>query len=187
MKTSPLNNLDLKNMVELELHLHPLLEPIDLYKLLYQALYGPHHIIRDFKQLYTSINSELGLMQENYEPLFQEIGPYYSRLSLSAIKKDGDTLLRQKRIEALTEWIMASSCVIPNTAIDFVLQWKSYEPMLKEHLPADPPSWAKADQLAEQNILPSHSDIYRQNYHPHYRLINPKLAKYKQKFMELNA
>lgn len=140
MKTCQMNDLEVISMVELELDLHPVLEPVDLYKLLYQAMYGPNHIIRDFKQLYTGINSEMWQMQGKYEPLFQDIGPCYTRLSLSAIKTDNNTQMRKKRIEALTEWIMASSLVIKNTAIDFFLKWKSYESMLKEKLPADPQS-----------------------------------------------
>jgi hypothetical protein len=187
MKICPIDAAKIRSMIEIELQWHPILEPVDLYKLLYQGLYGPNHIVRDFKQLCLGIDSELWQMQNSYEPLFQDVGPCYTRISLNALKQDKDIKMRRARIESLASWILASSVSIDAVSADFIQKWRLHKHILTARLPATPQLWSVADQLAESGTLPSHSSTYHRNYHPHYRLINPNQIEHKQKFMELNT
>jgi hypothetical protein len=75
MKIYPINSIEIIKLIDDEIDLHPKLEPVDLYKVLYQALYGPFHIVRDFKQLVTSIRSELWMMNSVYLPYFKRLVP----------------------------------------------------------------------------------------------------------------
>ncbi len=172
-------------MLELELSLHPRLEPVDLYKMLYQALYGPFHILRDPEHLKMSIESEIQTMQQAYQPDFQELGPVYSRLSLSMIKHDQDAEMNSLRIACLADWILDSCRKVEDVTQDFLRNWNGHKSLFREKLPASDELWLKAEQLANQGILPSHSELFHAHYHPHYRLIDHHLTNHKQIIMEL--
>jgi hypothetical protein len=88
MKANKLSTEEVRQLILSELALHPECEHVDLYKLLYQALFGPFHLIRDLGQLKLSISSELWQMSSPYEPHYQQIGQIYTRLSLSALYVD---------------------------------------------------------------------------------------------------
>lgn len=182
-----LNTEDVIRFTTLEIKLHPHLEPVDIYKLLYQALYGPFHIVKDIKQLSLAIDSELWQMQSIYKPNIQKIGPLYSRLSLSIIKQDNDPEMRQNRIKCMAEWILDSCDTIDDVRQDFKHNWFKFRDILIHLLPASKGAWHYADQLVEEGLLPSHSETFHKHYQPHYRLINHNLTKHKEIFLELNS
>lgn len=171
-------------MVEEELKYHPQLEPVDLYKLLYQALYGPFHIVQDYDQVFRAIKAEVELSSSRYEPAFQKLGPCYSRVSLAYIDREDEPQLKQSKIAALADWLLDSSVVLPDVSSDFQRQWKLYRHLLQGALPASTETWQKADCLVEAGKLPSHSQTFHQHYQPHYRLVNMNLSKHYQIFME---
>ncbi|MCB5270251.1 MAG: hypothetical protein LHW56_00240 [Candidatus Cloacimonetes bacterium] len=173
-------------MVEDELKHHPHLEPVDLYKLLYQALYGPFHIVQDYDQVFRAIEAEVEQSSLCYEPIYQELSPCYSRVSLAYIQADDEPQLRQSKITCLTDWLLESCVALPDVAQDFQRQWKLYRHLLFSVLPANPETWQKADCLARAGKLPSHSQTFHQHYQPHYRLVNKNLSKHYQLFMEFN-
>ncbi len=176
----------LHKMVIDELALHPHSDPVDLYKLLYQALYGPFHIVRDFKQLCSGIASEFWSMQDTYEPLYQRIGPCYTRLSLSSIKRDGDTDKINLRIEYLARWILDSCILFEDVSRDFLRRWQEIRPIIQQELPSTSYKWQQVDELAVAGRLPSHSTIFHKHYHPSYRLVDAHLSDHIDKFMEIN-
>lgn len=171
-------------MVQDELSCHPMLEPVDLYKLLYQALYGPFHIARDFQQVYQAIEAELGETSSRYAPLYQKIGPRYTRVSLAYIQPEDEPRLKQRKISSLADWLLASSEILPDVSSHFQEQWKQYRDVLQGALTASAETWQRADQFVEAGILPSHSQIFHQHYQPHYRLVNMSVTNHYQIFME---
>ena len=173
-------------MVKDELKYHPQLEPVDLYKLLYQALYGPFHIVQDYEQVCRAIQAEVELSSSRYEPAYQKLGPCYSRVSLAYIDRGDEPQLKQSKIAALADWLLDSSVVLPDVAQDFQRQWKLYRHLLQGALPASTETWQKADYLVKEGRLPSHSQTFHQHYQPHYRLVNMNLTKHYQIFMEFN-
>jgi len=186
MKICQISDQDVVKLINSEIKLHPLLEPVDLYKLLYQAFYGPFHIVRDFKQLCLSIYKELWLMDRGYIPTFQRIGPCYARISLSVVKRDKDQDLTKARVESLGRWILDSCVLFEDVTDDFRSRWHKYGECMRKALVSSPKAWKLADDLAETGELPSHSEIFHERYNPHYRLVNIKLHDHYTRFMELN-
>ena len=186
MKICELSTDIVSKMVEDEQRHHPLLEPVDLYKLLYQALYGPFHIVQDYDQVFRAIEAEVEQSSSRYEPIYQELGPCYSRVSLASIQSEDEPPLRQRKIACLTDWLLDSSVSLPDVSSDFRMQWKLYRPVFESALVADTETWQKADYLVKAGKLPSHSETFHQHYQPHYRLVNKNLSKHYQLFMEFN-
>lgn len=186
MKICEINDSAVMEIVAHEQQIHPMLEPTDIFKLLYQALYGPFHIVRDFKQLCNGISKELWLMKHDYLPLFQQVGNCYTRISLSAIKRDADTELTNARVECLGRWILDSCVLYEDVRDDFCVRWNKWKEILRTALPDKAEAWARADEIAEMGSLPSHSQLFHEHYHPHYRLVDISLKMHLEEFMELN-
>lgn len=186
MKICPINSKEIIKLIDDEIDLHPKLEPVDLYKVLYQALYGPFHIVRDFKQLVTSISSEIWMMKSVYLPIFQKIGPCYTRISLSAIRLDSDHEMNLARVECLARWILDSCVLYEDVRHHFLERWRENLDMMRQKLPSTSSAWDRANELAELGQLPSHSRVFHQHYQPHYRLVDSKLTANFDRFMELN-
>ncbi len=174
------------SLVKDELRYHPHLEPVDLYKLLYQALYGPFHIVQDYEQVFRAIETEAEQSSTRYEPVYQELGPCYSRVSLAYIQPEDEPQLKRRKIALLADWLLESCAPLPDVRDDFQMQWKLYRHLLKSALPASTETWQSADHLVEAGKLPSHSQTFHHHYQPHYRLVNNNHDKHYQLFMEFN-
>ena len=186
MDNCRLNHNQVSALILEELALHPMLEPVDIYKVLYQALFGPAHIVRDLGQLQRSISSEIWQMKQLYQPLFQQLGPVYSRISLSALKLSSDLADRQQKIECLSAWIIDSCSEYRDVDQEFLQCWEEHLPLMQRLLTSEPKAWEIASDLASSGSLPSHSPLFHANYHPHYRLVRMDLTDHYQRFMELN-
>lgn len=185
MKKCELTTEQICDLIKSELCVHPLLEPVDLYKLLYQAMYGPSHIVRDLGQVSLNISSELGQMTTPYEPLYQNIGARYTRISLSVLRLGNIIPDRQLKIEALSRWILASCSEYAEVSSDFLSCWNSHLSTMQSLLSASPEAWDKASALAEAGKIPSHSELFHRHYDPHYRLVRMDNTEHYQHFMEL--
>jgi len=184
MGSCALNPDVIHRIVNLELQLHPHAEPIDIYKLLYQALFGPSHIVRDYARLCLNINSELWQMEHTYQPLIQDLETY-SRISLSHFRPGMELDKRQQAIECLAQWVLDSCTTYENESMAFLECWNLHLPYFKESLAADNAKWDYAGSLATKAQIPSHSKLYHAKHHPHYRLVSMKLTHHYNRFMEL--
>lgn len=165
-----------------ELFYHPALKPVDLFKALYQAAFGPFHIIQDKGKLIQAISGELWQMEHEYQPLLQNIGKKYSRISLSFFTKERDLDARAAAIEHLADWILSSSEPVEDAAEISKILWEKYLPFLKEMLSASASDWAIAQAYIDSGRLPSHSPEYHAAYHPHYRIVEYDLEPYRTLF-----
>jgi len=186
MKKCELTAEHISDLIKSELCVHPRLEPVDLYKLLYQTLYGPSHIVRDQGQVSLNISSELWQMTAAYTPLYQNLGPIYTRISLSVLKTGNSIPDRQQKIDALSRWILASCSEYDDVSSDFFSCWNSHLPVMQSLLETSPEAWDKASALAEAGKIPSHSELFHRHYDPHYRLVRMDKTDHYQHFMELN-
>ncbi len=171
-----LSGKDTTAVVETELALHPNLELKDLYKLIYQAFYGPAHIVQNVQTVAASIYNEVMDMKDTYFPLYQDIGNKqgYWRLSLGWLLPDklqGETALRAKA-EILAELMRLSIPEIPHQ-MSITERWNLESIIIKELFPASEIAWQEVNALALAGQIPSHSLVYKQAYNPHYRLIHP--------------
>lgn len=180
------NALQIEEIILDELKVHPKLEPVDIYKLLYQAMYGPSHIVRDLGQLSMSISSELWQSEQPYYPFYQDIGPVYTRISLSVLKVDSDVKERQTIIDYLSRWIIASCEEEPDDIELLRHSWNLSLPMMKRLMPAESEAWDKVTEMVSHGRITSHSAAFHHYYSPHYRLVRKDLKDYYKYFMELN-
>lgn len=79
-------------LVTEHLHRRPAMEPIDLYKLIYQAVRGPEHLIASPETFIERLQAEwAGLELEPVDPLWEAIRPdgWLMRLNLRPYKSSG--------------------------------------------------------------------------------------------------
>jgi hypothetical protein len=167
---------DTAAIVETELTLHPNLELIDIYKLIYQAFYGPAHIVQNVPTVVASIYSEVMDMKDSYFPLYQDIGNKqgFWRLSLGWLLPDklqGETALRAKA-ETLAELMLLSIPEIPHQ-MSIAERWNLESIIIKELFTTSETAWQEVNAMVLAGQIPSHSLVYKQAYNPHYRLIHP--------------
>lgn len=168
-----LNPIEIETLTLEALEIHPFSEPVDLYKLVFQALLGPSHIVRDRDALAAMIHKEASAIDKAYHPTIQELGVSFMRVSLSIVSTK-----TMQDSEMLVDWMLAS-CLkdLPNTAELYQL-WQSYTPVMRRLLPADDQLWNATDDLARKGSTPSHSKLFHHHYDPHYRLVNKHITDY---------
>lgn len=170
-------------IIELEIKLHPLARPLDIYKLLMQAAYGPGHLISDVHQATQAILSEMAEVRscdsEPYQSLDAGFGYIrYSLCNLLPYKTQDRALLPEKAAQLAA--IMVRSCDVSHEKPNLCELWKAYLPEVKARLNAPEQEWQEVQLLADKNIISSHSSIYKTAYQPHYRVINKHLLPIKE-------
>lgn len=165
-----------------ELYFHPWLNPVDLFKVMYQASFGPFHIVKDKDSLMQAISREIWYMEHDYLPLVQKIGRKYARISLNIFGTKRNLEDHNAAISAFAEWMLASCEVVENPAEISKILWKKYLPLFKESLRASEAEWTLAQSYIDKGSLPSHSPEYHAEYHPHYRIVKLELTQYKRIF-----
>jgi len=149
------------------------MQPTDAVKLLYQAAFGPGHMIRDFSQAFERTKAELETATEcpktcKDDAPYEEIGGGYVRMYLSPSEHPGfdaylTTLLFAKSASDTSDrrnYFLASLDTLRRLTAEGIFSFTSSE--LDNYL----------DGYIEAGIPPvSHSEAYRNAYHPAYRVI----------------
>jgi hypothetical protein len=181
-----LSDADLLAAIHAELETHPLLELVDIYKLMLQACYGPSHIIRDKAQVAESIYNEALNMKDTYLPMYQDIGndKGYCRISLSvfipALQVSKDQL--REKCNILAD-IMLLSCDDYQDFSSLAKRWMALATPISKFLSATPEQWQQVNEMAEKGQVPSHSLRFANAYHPHYRVLKPSVSKLIDEFV----
>ncbi len=168
--------LSIERIIIDELSLHPSCKLVDIYKLLFQAFYGPSHAISDIISVSLGISTEYAAMSKQYKPLIQDIGMGngYCRISLSILDKlNPASLLRY--CEQMAE-LMQQSCITEPATGSMKTLWLNYKKTILDIFPASHEEWLEVCGLAENNTIPSHSIVFKEAYDPHYRVISNNLA-----------
>lgn len=147
---------------------YPAMTPQDGVKLLYQSAFGPGHLLADPDRALTFLRRELEETLPAPGPLYEPIGGGYARLQLAAARDAGlsaETIFR--------EFSRAAESPCPGSA--------AFEDglALLERLAARDTAPFSADGLAaylrEYRAagcpMVSHSPVYREHYHPAYRVV----------------
>ena len=159
--------INLENILRTHQERYPLLEPVDLVKLIYQNEFGNGHFIQDEGTSLARLKEETRLLRHKDLPLFETIGNGFVRLHLGAL---GGTLPLQtvNRFFVLTaakgrgsvggfeQKLEVLKGLCPEHALDlFLEEYKraGYPPM-------------------------SHSPSYREQYAPSYRVVSGDFALY---------
>ncbi len=144
---------------------YPKLQPTDLGKALYQSTFGCEHLISDPSAAADYIRKEAASAIAG-EVMILPLDGDFSRVDLS-ILQDG---LSPDTFAAL----FALSAKQQSGDIEILEQKLSAVEAMAEHLPFSVEDWAQYVSDWKQKGYPAchHSAIYRENYHPAYRLLH---------------
>ncbi len=150
---------------------YPVLELQDVYKLIYQRVFGPEHLIDDVRAAKEGLYLEVVRLPETVlpspEPLFEPLSAELCRVNLQPYVKSGGDL------EALwRKFRQTARDFQSGTVVDLEWHWRLFLTS----------SWASAYPSAEQeqfwqrmataNFSPvHHSRTYATAYTPHYRVV----------------
>ncbi|MDD4309631.1 MAG: hypothetical protein PHO32_04580 [Candidatus Cloacimonetes bacterium] len=171
-----LSESSLRQIIAEEQSLHPLVELVDIYKLVYQAVLGPSHIVRNPVEVSQAICNEYNEIRElHYSPQLQDIGngSGFWRISLSILSPAaqlGNAIFTQK-CQVLTELILLS-CHAESTSYSIADIWMANQQLLHRTIRASSAEWDEINLVAQREQIPSHSASFTAAYHPHYRLIH---------------
>lgn len=164
------NSSSILSIIHTEIDLHPHLTLIDIYKLMFQAYYGPTHMIPDNDIIIKGIINERSSMKHGYQPLLQDIGAgtAFHRISLSILPN----LKPVTEAEILAKYILLSRQAFDTTWPEWKSAWTETLKVMHDNNIHFVDINDDIDSLFEQRALPSHSPIFHDNYSPHYRLVH---------------
>lgn len=158
-----------------QLDMHPGYEAVDLYKLVYQAVFGVEHLLVDEREAHRSLNEELTNVTQCLpgERLFELIDPggMIYRINLRPYKSRGGTLKRLFRALVLTR------SEVTGTRANFFSLWNEAKQLAgRLLLPFSLGDLKKLEHTVQNGDLKAlhHSESYVRLNHPSYRLMAVK-------------
>jgi hypothetical protein len=154
---------------------YPLMEVEDYIKLIYQSTFGPYHFQGNpnYKNVSSRIESELSQITSSYN-LIEDIGNDYVRVHLGAIKENRISIdeVIEAFINSMNDYLNVDSATINFMLginyLKIIVTDVQNETKAKESI-------LKIDEYLKSGIRPiHHSQTYRDNYYPHYRVIAKK-------------
>lgn len=146
---------------------YPLMQPRDAVKLIYQNEFGGGHLITDEAACLNYLQREYaGVAPDSRLPLYEQIGNGMIRVNLAAVKPEELGPLGKAFIRSAAEHTGTLDCflqkleVLRQLATEGVFSFSPAE--LEEYL---------SEYRAAGCPIVSHSDCYRQAYHPAYRVV----------------
>ncbi|MCB5246050.1 MAG: hypothetical protein WC179_05890 [Candidatus Cloacimonadaceae bacterium] len=189
---------DIRNIIQEELRLHPRSHYIDVYKLLYQAFYGPSHLEPKREVIIQNLHKELNSMTWKTDIPYQDIGAgkgffrsnLFSLINFSDFDQNQDSMfisekissqhlkVREEKIRILTDCILQSYIEDSINWNDWINKWENCVPLVKSIVSPSPEEELYLEYSLAKQVMPTHSEEYRQLYDPHYRVIHHSLLKF---------
>lgn len=161
------------SLLHQHLHWYPLMELRDIYKLLYQGILGPEHMIANRQEYTRRLRNEFKRIHPDpLQRLLEPIQPDHSlfRLNLRAYKS------RRPEVDLLVPLLLATSRKISATEYELLRTWSAFvqwceKGLIQQFKSADLETFSR---WLEQQAYPAvhHSKAYRREYQPAYRLIS---------------
>lgn len=163
---------ELKQILIQHARRYPLMEPTDAVKLVYQNEFGGGHLIKDTAACMAYLKREYETIARNPDmPLLEEIGNGIVRVNLAALPEDqldrlGELFIRSAAAHkgTLPRFLEKLNvlCQLTNAGC-FAFDMDALETYLTAYKTAGYPPV-------------SHSEAYRNTYHPAYRIVQEKLS-----------
>ncbi len=161
------------NLIISHFNRYPKMEIQDVYKLLYQGALGPEHIIDSQESFEARLKKELEEMEPlaGDIPLWENIRPdgELVRINLAPFRAKGGT---EQNLATLCFWTASSFNGVRNDLID---AWNTFGRICGDNRirKFSSENYSTYSSFLEKNNYPavSHSEIYRNSYHPAYRLV----------------
>lgn len=155
------------DILKFHLNKYPLMQAEDIYKLAYQFYFGPAHFINDKEKAYAYLLKEAE-ETNNKDIELIDVGEY---VRVSLINNEKYLL---ELFNAFVEFAKKSDKSID----DFIKLLDTCGEYLINNEVLYHDFLSLLQKMEELNYPAiSHSQIYKDNYHPHYRLINKEIAK----------
>ncbi len=157
-----------------EFRTHPRAQLTDYYKLFFQGVFGPEHMIVDKNVARESLVHELESSERYDQPLWCDVSYVVRmfRVSLQVIKRN--LVSKEDYLEA---FLQSAEERIVFTAEEWTREWRSVIGLISEmSLPVscDRENVARTLEAASLKAPVHHSSQYKENYSPHYRLLSEK-------------
>lgn len=148
---------------------HPSMQPQDVVKMCYQAAFGAEHLLLDLDVAKSYLEKEYAEVVATKDELYEQISDTVCRINLSAWKADGLPL------EWLFRMFVASCRVEQNGKEKFAECLQAAERCIGAMCFAEN-EWTKYLAEYKKNGMPSvhHSEYYRANEHPSYRIVDSR-------------
>jgi len=166
--------MDFENYLLEQIQMHPAVQPQDIWKLCYQAAFGPEHLLHDLQGAREYLEKEYAATAEQDLPLYEPISAEICRVNLAAWKFHGLPLEWLFRIFAFScgkradgealfwAYLQGAEQVLSGVSVGFSCEdWKTY--FLSQQ---------------EAGLSPvHHSAFYRQQETPAYRIVNRRFVR----------
>ena len=138
-------------------------------KFVFQGMLGVGHLIRDSRAAEERLKAEMESVEEDRaEPLIEKISTDWVRMNLRRAKADG------LKAEDIARYLVRSAewgtlSFTRQNVCNFCVKLDGSGTMK-----------AAAEKVLDENWLPSHSEQYREAYHPAYRVLHKDFRKFKK-------
>ena len=154
---------------------YPLMQPTDAVKLLYQNEFGGGHLIRDEESCLRYLRAEFASIAKdpNAQPC-EQIGNGIIRVNLAAVQ--------EADLETLGRSFIRSAAAHTGALDSFVQKLEVLRKLTREGVFCFDMQGLEAYLSAYEKAgypMVSHSETYRQHYHPAYRVVLEKLLERK--------
>ena len=158
---------ELKDILIAHARRYPLMHPCDAVKLIYQNEFGGGHLIRDKQAVLNYLRREYeSVEKDSAMPLYEDIGNGIVRVNLAAVKPEDLDQLGRDFIRSAAEHTGTRERLLQKLDVlrqlteagHFGFGMIEMESYLSEYIKSGCP-------------MVSHSEQYRQNYAPAYRII----------------
>lgn len=166
--------MTVQELVRWHLAHHRDMQVRDVYKMLYQAVFGPAHVLARPEKAFRALTEEFAHLQPPVgEPLLEPISPSGTvlRLNLRPYKQRGG------EVTALWHSLLESARGLGGNKEELLLLWEQFAQCVRQgHLPfaiaevETIGAWLAAGRVAAMH----HSDAYRRANAPAYRVLTAK-------------
>ena len=161
----------LKQTVLEHIKKYPEIELQDILKMLFQNEFGPKHLAENEIECFKSLSTEINSIDYNEnEELFEDIGYDALRLNLKAIPAGTDlNYINKIIVNSASEFCGTNEKLVVKFGLLVVMAENQEIPFDIERVRDETNAFAK------NGFKPiSHSEVYKQNYSPAYRVISKK-------------
>lgn len=165
---------DWKTIVLEHKALYPEIQIQDIYKLVYQSIFGPGHMGTDESQIAKWLNEELSaIVADSTVDLIEDISPTgtYFRINLRRFKYEGG------KPELLCRAIAESAAEAGSDTAEFIAHWQTIVELIEsQEVFFDQEQTTEFTESIARAGYPiiHHSDIYLRKYMPSYRVVSRK-------------
>ena len=177
---------EIKRLLLRHFQLYPKMQAVDAVKLLYQNAFGPGHIVSDESAVLKFLESEFCKTESFDCDVAESIGNDYVRLSLAGIKKQYPPL-SAKTLGRL----IAETANLPQSGKEYMRFRENIEVLYAFTEEGSAPFSVTELQIQlktidEGGLPPRHSEIYRDEYYPAYRIVTRDFASFLPVFSEID-